>query len=444
MTKRTQRNAAPVRAAAHPGLAARRRACDLAEAVLVRRRPLDEALEERTELDAADRALARKIAATTLRRLGTIDKVLAERLTRGLPDGLPRLGTILRTAACQILFLDVPDYAAVDSAVRMVEANGKTKGFAGLTNAVLRGIARDKAELLAALDPLDHLPDWLRQRWLATHGEEHTRAIARIVAVEPPLDLTVKSDPEGWARRLGGAVTATGSVRLKPEGAIPALPGFTDGEWWVQDAAAALPARLLGDVRGLSVADLCAAPGGKTAQLASAGAIVTAVDRSPKRLERLAENMTRLKLDVTTLATDAAEMDGRFDAILLDAPCTATGTVRGNPDVVHLKSITDIEGLGRLQARLLDRLGDLLKPGGRAVYCTCSLEPEEGESQIEALLARDDRLALDPIRPDELPGIAGFVTPAGHLRTLPSHWPADDDAVAGLDGFFAARLVRRT
>jgi 16S rRNA (cytosine967-C5)-methyltransferase len=443
MTKRHHRAAAPIRPAAHPGLPARRRACDLVEAVLVRRRPLDEALDERTELEAADRALARKIAATTLRRLGTIDKALGERLAKGLPDGLPRLETTLRTAACQILFLDVPDYAAVDSAVRMVEANGKTKGFAGLTNAVLRGIGRDKADLLAALDPLDDLAVWLRERWIAAHGEAGTRAIARIIAVEPPLDLTVKSDPEGWAQRLGGMVTPTGSVRLKPEGAIPALPGFADGEWWVQDAAAALPARLLGDVRGLAVADLCAAPGGKTAQLAVAGARVTAVDRSPRRLERLAENMTRLKLDVTTLAADAAEIEGQFDAILVDAPCTATGTVRGNPDVLHLKSMADIEGLGRLQARLLDRLGDLLKPGGRAVYCTCSLEPEEGENQIAALLARDDRLVLDPIRPDEIDGIAGFVTPAGHLRTLPSHWPAADDGLAGLDGFFAARLLRR-
>lgn len=443
MTKRPHRAAAPVRPAAHPGLPARRRACDLVEAVLVRRRPLDEALDERTELDAPDRALARKIAATTLRRLGSIDKALGERLAKGLPEGLPRLETILRTAACQILFLDVPDYAAVDSAVRMVEANGKTKGFAGLANAVLRGIGRDKADLLGALDPLDDLPDWLRERWIAAYGEAETRAIAGIIAVEPPLDLTVKSDPRGWADRLGGTLTPTGSVRLKPEGAIPALPGFADGEWWVQDAAAAIPARLLGDVRGLAVADLCAAPGGKTAQLAVAGAKVTAVDRSPRRLERLAENMTRLKLDVTTLAADAAEIEGQYDAILLDAPCTATGTIRGNPDVMHLKSMADIEGLGRMQARLLDRLGDLLKPGGRAVYCTCSLEPEEGEGQIAAVLARDDRLTLDPIRPDEIDGLAGFVTAAGHLRTLPSHWPAADDALAGLDGFFAARLLRR-
>ncbi|AVO46585.1 RsmB/NOP family class I SAM-dependent RNA methyltransferase [Phreatobacter cathodiphilus] len=427
---------------AHPGLPARRRACDLVEAVLLRRRPLDEALEQPTDLDALDRALSRKIAATTLRRLGTIDRLLAERLAKGLPDGLPRLETVLRTSACQILFLDVPDYAAVDSAVRMVENDRKAKGFAGLVNAVLRGLARDREEALASLDPLDDLAPWLRARWTAAYGADTTAAVAAIIAAEPPLDLTVKADAEGWAAKLGGMVTPTGSVRLKAEGAIPDLAGYADGEWWVQDAAAALPARLLGPVAGLAVADLCAAPGGKTAQLAAAGAHVTAVDRSPRRLERLSENMARLKLDVTVRALDALDLEGPFDAVLIDAPCTATGTVRGHPDVMHLKTVADVEGLARLQARLLDRLPLLLKPGGRAVYCTCSLEPEEGEAQVAALLAREPRLALDPIRPDELPGIAPFVTAEGYLRTLPCHWPDADPARAGLDGFFAARLVR--
>ncbi|WP_439572373.1 RsmB/NOP family class I SAM-dependent RNA methyltransferase [Phreatobacter sp.] len=433
--------------AAHPGLPARRRACELVEAVMVRRRPLDEALEEASALDPADRALARKIAATTLRRLGTLEAVLATRLAKGLPDGLPRLNTVLLTGACQILFLDVPDYAAVDSAVRMVEADRKAKGFAGLTNAVLRGIARDREVILAGLDPLDDLAPWLRERWTARYGTQTAADIAAVIAIEPPLDLTIGEDPPGWAARLGGVVTPTGSVRLLPSGPIPDLPGFADGAWWVQDAAAALPARLLGDLKGLSVADLCAAPGGKTAQLSRAGARVTAVDRSARRLERLSENMTRLGLTVEIVAAEAETVEGPFDAVLLDAPCTATGTLRGHPDVARLKSTADVTGLARLQARLLDRLAHLLVPGGRAVYCTCSLEPEEGEDQIAALLARDSRLALDPIRPDEWPGIAPFVTPEGFLRTLPSHWPASDwpgaePRLAGLDGFFAARLRR--
>lgn len=429
--------------AAHAGLAARRRACDLVETVLVRRRPLDEALDERVELAAADRALARKIAGTTLRRLGSLDALLAARLTKGLPEGLPRLGTILRTALAQILFLDVPDYAAVDCAVRLVEGDRRMAGFAGLANAVLRGTARDRDTVLSSLDPLNDIPAWIGQRWLATHGEATTRAIATTLATEPSLDLTVKAGAPQWAERLGGIVTPTGSVRLKAAGAVPDLEGFAEGAWWVQDAAAALPARLLGPVAGLQVADLCAAPGGKTAQLALAGAHVTAVDRSARRLERLAANMQRLKLEATIQVADATEISGTFDAILLDAPCSATGTMRGHPDVLHLKTPADIEALSRLQTRLLDRLGDLLKPGGKAVYCTCSLEPEEGEAQIAALLARDDRLILDPIRPDDISGIAPFISSEGYLRTLPSHWPHADTAYAGLDGFFAARLLRR-
>lgn len=428
--------------ASHAGLPARRRACELVEAVLIRRRPLDEAIDARVELAAADRALARKIAGTTLRRLGSLDRILAERLTKGLPDGLPRLATILRTALAQVLFLEVPDYAAVDSAVRLVEADRRMAGFAPLTNAVLRGLARDKDAVLASLDPLDDLPSWIRQRWLATYGDETTGKIAQALAVEPPLDLTVKAAPDIWAQRLGGQVTPTGSVRLTAAGAIPDLDGFAEGSWWVQDAAAALPALLLGPVAGLAVADLCAAPGGKTAQLAQAGARVTAIDRSERRLERLAANMQRLKLAVAIETADATAFEGLFDAVLLDAPCSATGTARGNPDVLHLKSPADISALAALQSRLLDRLAHILKSGGIAVYCTCSLEPEEGESQIAALLARDERLALDPIAADEHPGIAPFVTPSGYLRTLPSHWPDDDLQRAGLDGFFIARLRR--
>lgn len=442
MTKRSFRPAAR-KPAPPPGLASRRRACELIEAVLLRARPLDEALDEPTDLDAADRALARKIAATALRRLGSIDRVLRGRLAKGLPEGLPRLRTVLVAGACQILFLDVPDYAAVDVAVRLVEADRKAKGFVGLTNAVLRGIARDKELILSELDPLDDLEPWLRERWTATYGAATTRAIAQIQSIEPPLDLTVKAGPEIWAERLGGHVTPTGSVRLSGAGPVPELAGFDEGAWWVQDAAAALPARLLGDVKGLAVADLCAAPGGKTAQLAVAGATVTAVDRSARRLERLSQNMQRLGLAVTVMTADALELTGSFDALLLDAPCTATGTVRGHPDVMHLKSRTDVEGLARMQARLLDRVAELLRPGGRAVYCTCSLEPEEGEQQIAALLAREPRLVLDPIRPDEFPGLAPFIDAAGMLRTLPSAWSNQDDSLAGLDGFFAARLVRR-
>ena len=240
----------------------------------------------------------------------------------------------------------------------------------------------------------------------------------------------------------------TGSVRTLAQGAISLLPGFTEGAWWVQDAAAALPARLLGDVRGLSVADLCAAPGGKTAQLAHAGANVTAVDRSAARLARLRENLERLSLSAETIVADALEWQpessnaGPFDAVLLDAPCSSTGTIRRHPDVPWLKVEADLAVLMSLQQRLLDRAVGLLKPGATLVYCVCSLEPEEGENQIAALLARDPRLARKPITADELFGHAEFVSADGDLRTLPLHLPDPDPRWSGLDGFYAARLIR--
>jgi 16S rRNA (cytosine967-C5)-methyltransferase len=232
----------------------------------------------------------------------------------------------------------------------------------------------------------------------------------------------------------------TGTVRTIAHGPVSLLPGYAEGEWWVQDAAAALPARLLGDVEGRAVADLCAAPGGKTAQLALAGATVTAVDRSAQRLARLKENLTRLRFDAELVAADATEWSGGpFDAVLLDAPCSSTGTIRRHPDIPWLKQEADLSGLIALQRRLLDRAVSLLKPGGTLVYCTCSLEPEEGIGQVEGLLGREPRLQRRPIGTDEIAGAGEFITRAGDLRTLPQHWPAEP-RMAGLDGFFAARL----
>jgi 16S rRNA (cytosine967-C5)-methyltransferase len=236
----------------------------------------------------------------------------------------------------------------------------------------------------------------------------------------------------------------TGSVRTVAHGPISRMPGFAEGAWWVQDAAAALPARLLGDVRDLSVADLCAAPGGKTAQLAYAGAKVTAIDRSPARLARLAGNLTRLGLTAQAIVADVLEWQaGPFDAVLLDAPCSSTGTIRRHPDIAYLKQESDVLGLADVQRRLLDRAVELTRPGGTLVYCSCSLEPEEGEAQAEALLARDPRMRRRPIVPAEVGGRAELVTTTGDLRTLPCHLPDSDSRMAGLDGFFAARFERQ-
>jgi 16S rRNA (cytosine967-C5)-methyltransferase len=432
-----------------PGLSARRIAVDILDDVLRRRRPLDDHFDGDhahpglPSLADRDRALVRKLVATALRRLGTLRRLLAASLDRGFPQDAPRLEMILLIGAAQILWLDVPDHAAVDLAVRLAQADRRAQRYAGLVNAVLRRIARERAAHAAVQPELD-TPDWLMARWSRTYGGKLARAIAAAHGHEPPLDLTVKSEPDSWAARLRGRALATGTVRLVAHGPVPRLPGYAEGAWWVQDAASALPARLLGDVRGLKVADLCAAPGGKTAQLALAGAQVTAIDRSGVRLARLKENLARLELAAEVVAADALEFQGGpFDAVLLDAPCSATGTIRRHPDIPHLKRDEDIAGLANLQRQLLDRAVALTRPGGTIVYCSCSLEPEEGEGQIAALLEREPRVSRLPVSAAQVGGIAEFVTPAGDLRTLPCHWPDADPRLAGLDGFYAARLQRR-
>jgi 16S rRNA (cytosine967-C5)-methyltransferase len=269
--------------------------------------------------------------------------------------------------------------------------------------------------------------------------------MALALSHEPSLDLTVKSEAEQWATRLHGEMLPTGTVRTLLQGAVTMLPGFTEGEWWVQDAAAALPARLFGDVAGKRIADLCAAPGGKTAQLAQAGAKVTAFDRSPARMARLRDNLARLTLEAETVVADAVEWpdpaDG-FDGVLVDAPCTSTGTIRRHPDVAWLRQEADIAALSAMQGRLLRKAAGLLKSGGTLVYCTCSLEPEEGEAAIAALLAAESSLRRAPIQAQDVAGLSEIVTPAGDLRTLPSQLPHADPRLAGLDGFYAARLVK--
>ena len=429
-----------------PGLAARRIAAAIVAGVLRQKRPLDEQLEASglNALAERDRALVRALVAMVLRRLGTLRHLLATLLERGLPREAPAVEAALLIGAAQILFLDVPDHAAVDLSVRLVQADRRAARYAGLVNAVLRRLTRDGAALVAGLDTvLLDTPEWLMRRWIAHYGEATARAIAAAHAHEPALDLTVKSDPQAWAEKLNGRVLPTGSVRTIASGPIPELPGYDDGAWWVQDAAAALPARLLGEVRGKSVADLCAAPGGKTAQIAHAGARVTAVDRSPTRLARLRQNLARLRLGAETVEADATLWQaGPFDAVLLDAPCSSTGAIRRHPDIPWLKSEADLGKLVALQARLLDRAAALVKPGGTLVYCSCSLEPEEGEEAAAALLDRHPDLRRSPIRPEEVAGLSELLTPDGDLRTLPCHLPDPDLRMAGLDGFYAARMVR--
>jgi len=436
---------------ATPGLAARRIAADILDAVLRRRRALDDELERAgahadfAGMPERDRALVRALVATVLRRLGTLRHLIGLLLERGPPPQAPRVETALLIGAAQILFLDVPDHAAVDLAVRLVQADRHAAHYAGLVNAVLRRLAREGAERLGALDaPVLDTPSWLMARWIEHYGAPTAHAIAAANGREPALDLTVKSDATIWAARLEGRVLPTGSVRMLAHGTITALPGFTEGAWWVQDAAAALPVRLFGDPKGLRVADLCAAPGGKAAQLAAAGAHVTAVDRAPARLERLRENLGRLSLAAEFVCADAAEWTAApFDAVLVDAPCSSTGTIRRHPDVPWLKQISDIAGLAALQRRLIARAVALARPGGTIVYCTCSLEPEEGEAIAADLLAREPSVRRAPIAPSEVFGRDEFITKAGDLRTLPCHFPDPDSRLAGLDGFYSVRLEKR-
>ncbi len=434
-----------------PGLASRLAATTALSDIVMNGRGLDDALAAAaqnqrfpTGLDERDRALARSIVVVSLRRLGTLRRFLGRLLDKGLPKKSGQLEWILIVTAAQILFLDIPDHAAVNACVQAVRLDPASQGFAALANAVARNVARQRGEHDSD-DPFVDTPAWLALRWRKTYGEETARAIAAAHRAEVPLDITVKSDPAGWAERLGGDLLATGSIRLRSGVPVPDLPGYAEGGWWVQDAAAALPARLLAAEAGERVADLCAAPGGKTAQLCLTGAAVTAVDRSAERLKRFAVNLERLGLSAETEVADVTAYSAQaFDAILLDAPCTATGTMRRHPDVGWTKRASDITSLSALQARMLDRAASLLKPGGRLVYCTCSLEPEEGEAQIVAVLRRNPDLMRSPITADEIGGLSASVTPLGELRTLPCH-PArlDEPVLIGLDGFFAARLVRR-
>jgi 16S rRNA (cytosine967-C5)-methyltransferase len=436
---------------ATPGFAARWAAAQAIGEALTLARSLDERFPGADGepgslgLDARDRALARSIATVAMRRFGTIRKALASFLEKGMPKKAGSLEWILVGAAAQILFLEASDHAAVDLAVRAVRLDPAAAPFAGLANAVLRNIARGKAEILETSDPFDDdTPVWLASRWRSAYGEETARAIARAHREEPTLDVTVKSDAEGWARRLDGSVLPTGSVRLDSHAPIAELEGYAEGEWWVQDAAAAMPARLLSFAPEERAIDLCAAPGGKCAQLALAGAAVSAVDRSAQRLKRLAVNLARLHLEAELLVANALTYEASpFDATLLDAPCSATGTIRRHPDVAWTKRPGNIASLGKLQADLLDRAVLLTKPGGAIVYCTCSLEPEEGEGQIAALLRRNPDVRREPVEASEIGGLSECITPLGDVRTLPCHLPAATPRQSGLDGFFIARLRRR-
>ncbi|WP_339949973.1 RsmB/NOP family class I SAM-dependent RNA methyltransferase [uncultured Albimonas sp.] len=435
-------DAAPARDKPVRPHAERIEALRLLTGVLEERRPLPDLAASAPDLPPSIRARALHRASETLRRLGQADAVLSRYVRRPPP---PPARDALRLATVELLHLDEAPHAAADGAVAAVRAQPGGERLTGLVNAVARRVAAEGAAAWAARDPeRDGMPNWMRGRLSSAWGAKAVRGIAAAHLLAPPADLTPR-DPAGaadLAARLDAELLPTGSLRLRGRAQLTALPGFETGEWWVQDAAAALPARMLGAVAGLRVLDLCAAPGGKTLQLAAAGAHVTALDISGPRLARLRENLARTGLSAQILADDALHWtpEAPFDAILLDAPCSATGTGRRHPDMPHLRADDlDLAALTALQDRLLDRAFGWLAPGGRMVFATCSLLPEEGERRAESFLARTPAATALPADPQALGIPPEWVSAAGFLRTRPDFWPQS----GGLDGFFAAGFLNR-
>lgn len=428
------------------GLEARRAALSAVHAVMSGKSALDAALNNAPQMrvmEARDRAFARQLSATTLRRAGQTNALIARYLNRPLPVNAALGQTLLLIGASQMLWLGTPAHAAVSSSVALAKENKATERLAGLVNAVLRKVARAGRTEAEKVGPAENLPRWLRHSWTKAYGADRVAAIAEAVTRGPPLDITVKTEAEAekWAEALDAKVLANGTLRKAGIGDVAALPGYDEGAWWAQDAGAAMPAILLSAKKGERVLDLCAAPGGKTMQLAATGASVTALDASPKRLKRVEENLARTGLKAELVAADGRswKADEAFDAILIDAPCSSTGTLRRRPDVAYLKSPEDVASLAAIQDDLVTAAFANLKPGGRMVICTCSLQPEEGEGWLKRILTAQGGLKLDPVKPEEMSGLREAVQKDGTVRLTPDMWANRN----GIDGFFIARLVRK-
>lgn len=424
-----------------PLVSARSAALSALVRILDKGQTLDEAMVQVVRgLSDEDRRFCRAIVLASLRHKGSIEHLITRYLSRPLPKSGRLAHLLLVSGAAQLLFVGTPAHAVVNEQVSLLPENSK---FRGVVNAVLRRFDRDGRERI--LDPKVRqrdLPEWLWHRWKAAYGAEPTMAVIQALGRDDiPLDVTVREDAPGWADKLGGTALGGSTVRLNSAAGLTAMPGFSEGAWWVQDLAAALPALLLGKVTGQRILDACAAPGGKTAQLSAGGGLVTALDRSEKRMRRLTHNLKRLGLYAEVAVADLRtyEPDAPFDAVLLDAPCTATGTLRRHPDIGWKRSGEDVASLARLQAEMLAVADRLVRPGGALVYCTCSMEPEEGELQIERFLAASGNFRRDRIRPEEVGLGRQMINGNGELRTMPSHFSDE----GGMDGFFAARLIRQ-
>ncbi|MGH1397851.1 MAG: RsmB/NOP family class I SAM-dependent RNA methyltransferase [Alphaproteobacteria bacterium] len=430
------------------GLAARRAALAVLHSVLNQRQALDHVLDGTAaflDLPSRDKAFARMVISTTLRRLGQVDAIIVRAQAR---EGTrtPVLENILRIGVVQILFMAVPDHAAVDTCVELAREN-KLERQTGFVNGLLRNVVRSGPEWLSRQDDARlNTPEWMLKAWISDYGMRGAAEIAQANLSEAPLDITVKNkgDVNHYASIFKATQLLTGTLRQMSGGRVNEMEGFTEGDWWVQDASAAIPAQLFGDIAGREVVDFCAAPGGKSVQMAAMGADVIALDRSPKRLKRVAENAERLGLSerITIQVADAAEWRPSDNVarpyILLDAPCSATGTIRRHPDALHLKAEGDVARLVDVQARILGNAFDVLSIGGILVYCVCSLQKAEGEAQIEAFLNAHSNAARLPITAEELGGYDESLTEDGDLRILPHH----QAAIGGMDGFFVARVTK--
>lgn len=417
-----------------PGLAARRAAHDLVDQVTIEGRLLSEALAGGTLLRLApeDRARAQRLALQTLRGMDRADRMLKPFLKKGPPltvRNVLRMGTIE-------IWAGEAAHGVVNACVSIVGLDSRTQGMKGLVNAVLRKVAEERPGAWDRL-PVPRLPDWLRKPLIEAWGKPAIAGIEDAHFAGAALDLTAKGDPAAIAQAVGGEALPTGSIRIRGSVQVTALSGYAEGDWWVQDAAAALPVKVLAPKKGEKILDLCAAPGGKTMQLAAAGAKVTALDLSERRLARVSENLARTGLGADVVAGDALEFEvGGWDAILLDAPCSATGTIRRHPDLPYAKDGSEFGALIDLQAALIDHALTLLKPGGRLLFCTCSLLPDEGEVQADEALARQPGLAADP-EALALEGVdPDWITAEGGLRLRPDYWPD----LGGMDGFYMILL----
>jgi 16S rRNA (cytosine967-C5)-methyltransferase len=415
------------------GLPARKAALALVSSVLTRRKPLDGDLPQMKALPPRDAAFARALASQTLRHYGALDAVLRKFLKKPLaPHKSGASLEILLLGACELLVLKTPAHAAVDAANRLAASDPKAVHFKPLINAVLRKVAGDGAAIFSSQDG-ERLctPDWLWQRWTAQYDKDIARQIARAHQTEAPLDITLRNAD---AAHPDSTPLFGQSRRVTQTERVEDLPGFAEGAWWVQDAAATLPATLLGDVRGKTVIDLCAAPGGKTLQLAAAGALVTAVDMDATRLARVESNLKRTGLTATLVQSDALDFEGSADCVLVDAPCTATGTIRRHPDLPWIKEAGDALNIAAKALEILEAGACMVRPGGLLVFAVCSLDKEESEEQAHLFLSRNPQFVRMPVSADDVFGHSEWITPDGDLRTLPFH------IAGGMDGFFAARF----